>query len=131
MIQADGMDDYLRQLTPQARSCLLIELERLEACGNEVPGAASLLENLRAEFRNSEKTHRRVANPSRHFFNPVEALLVDLGPEHENSGRIYRGSLAAIWEWISLDLLPTMTGEYVAQMRPLIAADKRLEIGGP
>jgi hypothetical protein len=128
MIQADRIGDYLRQLTPQARGCLLIELERLETCGTEVPGASSLLENLRAEFRNSEKTHHRVANPSRHFFKPVETLLVDGAPEHENSGRIRRGSLAAIWEWVGQDLLPTMTAEYVAQMRPLIAADKQLEI---
>jgi hypothetical protein len=128
MIQADRIDDYLRQLTPQARSCLLIELERLEACGSEVPGAASLLENLRAEFRKSGKTHHRVANPSRHFFHPVEPLLVDGAPEHENSGRIFRGSLAAIWEWISKDLLPTTAEGYVAQMRPLIAADNQTEI---
>jgi hypothetical protein len=128
MNQADRMGDYLQRLTPHARGNLLIELERLEACGAEVPGAASLLENLRAEFRKSGKTHHRVANPSRHFFNPVEPLLVDGAPEHANSGYIRRGSLAAIWEWISQDLLPTMTGEYVAQMRPLIAADKQPEI---
>jgi hypothetical protein len=128
MIQTDRISDYLRQLTPQARSSLLIELERLEACGAEVPGAAPLLENLRAEFRKSRKTHHRVANPSRHFFNPVEPLLVDGAPEHGNSGRILRGSLAAIWEWISQDLLPTMAGEYVALMRPLIAADNQPEI---
>lgn len=128
MIQANPFGDYLRQLTPHARSCLLIELERLEACGAEVPGVASLLENLRAEFRKSGKTHHRVANPSRHFFHPLEPLLVDGAPEHENSGRILRGSLAAIWEWISRDLLPTTADGYVAQMRPLIAADNQTEI---
>jgi hypothetical protein len=128
MNQVDRIGDFLQRLAPQARSSLLIELERLEACGAEVPGAAPLLESLRAEFRKSEKTHYRVANPSRHFFNPVERLLVDGAPEHENSGRILRGSLAAIWEWISQDLLPTMTDEYIAQMRPLIAADKQPEI---
>lgn len=128
MNQADRIGDYLQRLTPQARSSLLIELERLEACGADVPGAAPLLENLRAQLRKGEKTHHRVANPSRHFFNPVEPLLVDGAPEHENSGHILRGSLAAIWEWISQDLLPTMTGDYVAQMRPLIAADKQPEI---
>jgi hypothetical protein len=128
MSQADPIGDYLRQLTPHARSCLLTELERLEACGTEVPGAASLLESLRAEFRKSGKTHHRVANPSRHFFHPLEPLLVDGAPEHQNSGHILRGSLAAIWEWISLDLLPTTAGEYVAQMRPLIAADNQTEI---
>jgi hypothetical protein len=128
MIQADRIGDYLRRLTPQARSSLLIELERLEACGAQVPGTAPLLENLRAEFRKSEKTHHRVANPSRHFFNPVEPLLVDGAPEHENSGRILRGSLAAIWELINRDLLPTMTAQYVDQMRPLIASDNQPEI---
>jgi hypothetical protein len=128
MIQADRIGDYLRRLTPQARSSLLIELERLEACGAEVPGTAPLLESLRAEFRKGEKTHYRVANPSRHFFNPVEPLLVDGAPEHGNSGRILRGSLAAIWEWISRDLLPTMTDQYIAQMRPLIAAEQQPEM---
>jgi hypothetical protein len=128
MIQADRIGEYLRQLTPQARSSLLVELERLEACGADVPGAATMLEMLRAELREGGQSHDRIANPSRHFFNPVEPLLVDGAPEHENSGRILRGSLAAIWEWISRDLLPTMANEYVAQMRPLIAADKRLEI---
>jgi hypothetical protein len=128
MNQADQIGDYLQRLTPQARSRLLIELERLEACGAQVPGTAPLLENLRAEFRKGDKTHHRVANPSRHFFNPVELLLVDGAPEHENSGRILRGSLAAIWELIGRDLLPTMTDEYVAQMRPLIASDNQLEI---
>jgi hypothetical protein len=128
MIQSGQIGDYLRQLTPQARGCLLVELERLEACGTEVPGAASLLENLRAEFRNGGKAHNRVANPSRHFFGPVEPLLVDGAPEHENTGRILRGSLAAIWEWIGQDLLPATAGEYITRMQPLIAADNQREI---
>ena len=128
MIQGDRISEYLRQLTPQARSSLLVELERLEACGAGVPGTATMLENLRAELRKGGQSHHRVANPSRYFFGPVESLLVDGAPEHDNSGRILRGSLAAIWEWISRDLLPTMTNEYVTQMRPLIAADKQLEI---
>lgn len=128
MNHADRIGDYLRRLTPQARSSLLIELERLEACGAQVPGTAPLLEHLRAEFRKGDKTHHRVANPSRHFFNPVEPLLVDGAPEHENSGRILRGSLAPIWELISQDLLPTMTGEYISHVRPLIASDNQPEI---
>jgi hypothetical protein len=128
MIQGDRISEYLRQLTPQARSSLLVELERLEACGAAVPGTATMLENLRAELRKGGQSHHRVANPSRYFFSPVESLLVDGAPEHDNSGRILRGSLAAIWEWISRDLLPTMTNEYVVQMRPLIAADRQTEI---
>ncbi len=54
-------------------------------------------------------------------------MLVDGAPEHANSGRIQRGSLAAIWEWISRDLLPTMARDYITQMTDLIAADKQRE----
>jgi hypothetical protein len=58
----------------------------------------------------------------------VEPLLVDGAPEHQNSGRILRGSLAAIWELISQDLLPTMTDGYISQVRPLIVSDNQPEI---
>jgi hypothetical protein len=125
MIQADRIDDYLQRLTPQARSNLLTELERLEVCGAEMPGAAAILEKLHAEFRKTGQSHKRVANPSRYFFAPLEPLLIDGAPEHTNSGRILRGSLAAIWQWISRDLLPTMTRDYVDAMTPLIAADRQ------
>ncbi len=125
MMQADRITEYLKQLTPHARSNLLSELERLELCGLEIPGAAAILEKLRAEFRNAGQTQNR--NPQRYFYAPVEPLLVDGDPDHPNPGRISRGSLSPIWEWISQDLLRTMARDYTAQMRDLIAADKQRE----
>jgi hypothetical protein len=50
-------------------------------------------------------------------------LLVDGAPEHANSGRIQRGSLSPIWEWISRDLLPKMTRDYVGEISGHIAVD--------
>jgi hypothetical protein len=35
------------------------------------------------------------------------------------------GSLSPIWEWISRDLLPTMTRDYIKQINELIAADNQ------
>jgi hypothetical protein len=128
MAQSDQIGEYLRQLTPQVRSSLLIELERLEVCGAPIQGGTAVLERLRAEFRKGGQAQHRIANPSRHFFMPLESLLVDGAPEHDNSGRILRGSLAAIWEWISHDLLPTMARDYADRMKPLIAADDQPEI---
>jgi len=127
MTQPDRIDEYLKRLTPQARSSLLIELERLEVCGAAMPGAAAILEILRAEFRKSGQSSNRVANPSRHFFAPLEPLLVNGAPDHANTGRILRGSLAPIWEWITRDLLPTMARDYIDRMIPLIAADNQRE----
>jgi hypothetical protein len=51
MIQVDSIQEYLQRLTPLARNNLLTELERLELCGTEIPGAAAVIEKLRAEFR--------------------------------------------------------------------------------
>ena len=127
MLQADRIAEYLKRLTPQARSNLLNELERLQLCGGDVPGNATLLETLRAEFRKDGQTQNRMGNPQRYFFAPVDPFLIDGDPDHANPGRISRGSLSPIWEWISRDLLPTMARDYAAQMKSLIASDKKHE----
>ena len=92
-----------------------------------MPGTADIQAKLRTEFRKDGSTLNRTS-PSRFFFAPLEALLVDGAPEHANAGRIARSSIAPIWEWISRDLLPTMARDYNAQMKDLIAADKQREI---
>jgi hypothetical protein len=128
MAQVDRLWDFIQRLTPRTRSCLLTELERLEHCGVEMPGSADILAKLRAEFRKDGSTQNRLANPSRYFFVPLEPFLVDGAPEHANSGRIPRGSLAPIWDWITRDLLPTMARDFNAQMKDLIAAGKQKEV---
>jgi hypothetical protein len=125
MIKAGGIQEYLKKLTPTARGYLLTELERLEACGEEMPGSEAILATLRAEFRTDESTQARAGNASRYFFAPLEPLLIDGAPEHANSGRILRGSLAPIWEWINQDLLPTMARDYAKEINELIAADNQ------
>jgi hypothetical protein len=127
MTLADRIQEFLQRLTPLTRNCLLTELERLEICEGPVPGSAEVLAKLRAEFRKDGSTQNRASNASRHFFAPLEPLLVDGAPAHDNSGRILRGSLAAIWEWISRDLLPTMTRDYVKKIDELIATNNQKE----
>lgn len=125
MALADRIQEFLQRLSPVTRGTLLTELERLEICGAEIPGAAPVLEKLRAEFRKDGSAQIRVSNPSRYFFTPLEPLLIDADPEHANSGRISRGSLAPIWEWISRDLLPTMARDYIKEINDLIASDNQ------
>src|ERR1700732_1963026 len=133
MIRPARLEVNLQRLTPTARNNLLTELERLEVCGAEIPGSAAILEKLRAEFRKSEQPQKsgqpqkRVANPSRYFFTPLEPLLVNGALEHANSGRILRGSLAPIWEWITKDLLPTMARDYASGIEGFIAANHQRE----
>lgn len=127
MAPVDRIWEFLQQLSPLTRSCLLSELERLELNGLDMPGSADLKARLRAEFRQDGTTQTRTVNPSRYFFTPIEQLLVDGSPAHANFGRIARASLAPIWEWISRDLLPTMARDYNDKMKELIAAEKQRE----
>jgi hypothetical protein len=127
MTNPGSIDEYLRRLSPLSRSSLLTELERLKLCGAEIPGTATILEMLRAEFRQSAQASNNVADPSSFFFAVLEPVLIDGAPNHTNAGRVLRGSLAPIWLWISRDLLPTMTRDYIEKIKPLIAADKQRE----
>jgi hypothetical protein len=120
---------YLRQLTSTARNHLLIELERLHMSGDDIPGSELLLEQLRTEFRQGEKSHERIKDPARHFFQPAEPFLANCTPERAHAGQISRGSLATIWELIARTLLPVMTQEYEKELKPLIIDGKSSQIG--
>ena len=127
MTLADRIQEFLQRLSPLTRNCLLTELERLETCEGEMPGTAEILAKLRAEFRKDGSTQNRGNSASRYFFAPLEPLLVDGAPEHDNLGRIQRGSLAPIWEWISRDLLPTMARDFIKKIDELMLANNQKE----
>jgi hypothetical protein len=125
-MQIERIWEFLRRLTPSTQNCLLSELERLELCGIDMPGSADIQARLRAELR-KDGPAQNTPTPFRYFFAPLEPLLIDGDPEHANSGRIARGSLAPIWEWIGRDLLPIMARDYNDKTKGLIASDKLKE----
>jgi len=118
---ASRIREYLARLTPQARSSLLTEIERLQMYGEDISGYQAVLAGLRAEFRKSGEASHRAGNPSRYFFKPIEALFVDRAPEKANAGQISRGSLSPIWEWINHELLPAMARDYCEAMKAALA----------
>ncbi len=126
MIQT-RLKEFLHRLTPPTRSNLLDELERLELSGTEIACTGEVMETLRAEFRNNGQSQKRNSVPARHFFAPLEPLLVDGAPQHATTGGIQRGSLSAIWEWITRDLLPTMARDYIKEITDLVGMDKQRE----
>jgi hypothetical protein len=124
----DRIREYLGGLSSRTRGSLLVEIERIQLYGEEVPGFAILLAELRAEFPNSGQSQARLSEPARLFFKPIENLIVDRSPERANSGEISRGSLLAIWDWINQLLLPSMTSEYCEKMRRAVAKNDPREV---
>jgi len=114
----ERLRQFLRELTPQARSLLIGELERSVLRGDEaadgdqaLAGAdlglqALLLEELRRTVREQREGVPRIGNASRLFFKALEPFMVDDRGDHKHPGRVARASLEMLWTWIRRDLLP-------------------------
>jgi hypothetical protein len=125
--QIDRLRTYLQQLTLQERGHLLAELERLQLYGENVAGTDLVIAELRAELRKSGHPEHREDPAARFFFEPLEPVLVDGPPEFAGCGRISRGSLPTVWEWMTGNLLRAMATDYTVQIKRLVAANNTHE----
>ena len=107
----ERLRQYLRELSPQARSLLIGELER-SLLRSDASSSADLtlqemlLQELRRVVREQREGAPRIGNAARLFFKPLEPFLVDDRGDHNHPGRIARSSLELLWTWIRRDLLP-------------------------
>jgi hypothetical protein len=102
----ERLREYLRTLTPEARSMLVQELERNLLRGEEGAGNDLVLEELRRAIRADMQQVPRIGDAARLFFAPLEPFLIDGRADHKRIGRIARVSLEPIWGWIGRDLIP-------------------------
>src|ERR1043165_6138092 len=105
-VPSEKLRQYLSELKPEARALLAAELERALLRGEEPPGAALILEQLRVDARNVGRRLPRPGNPQRLFFAPLEPFLVDDAPERKHRGRVARAALDPLWTWLCHDLAP-------------------------
>lgn len=102
----ERLRQFLRELSPGARSLLIGELERSVLRGEEVVGADLVLQELRRIVREQRESSPRVKDSARLLFKPLEPFLVDDRGDHKHPGRVSRSSLEALWNWVRRDLLP-------------------------
>jgi hypothetical protein len=121
----EKLQQYLRELKPEARELLVSELERAQLRGESPPGAASILAALRSEARRDGRKLPRIGNPQRLFFAPFAPFLVDDAPERRHPGRIARVCVDPIWNWICRDLIPREARTYSDQVHLLLAANEK------
>jgi hypothetical protein len=116
----ERLRQFLRELSPKARSLLIGELERSLLRAGDVAGAdlslhELLLQELRRVLRDQREGAPHISNSAQLFFKPLEPFLVDARDDHNHPGRIARASLEMLWTWIRRDLLAedakTLTNE--------------------
>jgi len=102
----ERLRQFLRELSPGARSLLISELERSVLRGEDVAGAELVLQELRRIVRETRDGGPRIENSARLLFKPLEPFLVDDRGDHNHPGRVARSSLEGLWNWVRKDLLP-------------------------
>jgi hypothetical protein len=103
---------YLLQLPPAKRALLIAELEGALLRGDDVPGGALLLQEVRSSVRESGVRAPRIGVAARLFFRPLEPFLSDDEPERKQTARIARSSLEPVWSWICRDVLPEVGNRF-------------------
>lgn len=119
----ERLRQYLRQLTPQARSLLIGELERSVLRSDDVAGADLVLSGLRQIMREQRGGGSRIGHSARLLFKPLEPFLVDDRADHKHPGRIARGSLELLWTWIRRDLVPDEAKSFSDEVSEALLAD--------
>jgi len=102
----ERLRNYLRELSPQARSLLIGEFERSLLRGDEASGIDLVLQELRRIVRDQRENAPRIGHCARLFFKPIEPYIVDDRADHGHPGRVARCSLEMLWTWLRRDLLP-------------------------
>jgi hypothetical protein len=102
----ERLQEYLRELSPQARMLLIGEFERSLLRGDDLASADLILQELRRLAREQREGKPRIDQSARLFFKPFEPFLVNDQGQHRHPGRIARSSLQALWTWVSRDIAP-------------------------
>jgi hypothetical protein len=113
---------YLGELQPGARALLAAELERALMRGEEVVGAAFILEELRRDLRGAaEPVAPRAGHPQRLFCAPLTPFLIDQSGRY--LGRVSRACLDPVWQWLCRDVVPAEAKSYADEVNLLLATD--------
>jgi hypothetical protein len=121
----ERLREYLRTLTPEARSMLVQELERNLLRGEDSAGSDLVLQELRRAIRADAQQVPRIGDAARMFFAPLEPFLIDGRADHKRIGRIARVSLEPIWGWIGRDLIPAEMKALGDDINRALLADDR------
>jgi hypothetical protein len=121
----ERLREYLRTLTPEARSMLIQELERNLLRGEEGASNDLILQELRRAIRADAQQVPRIGDAARLFFAPLEPFLIDGRADHKRIGRIARVSLEPIWGWIRRDLMPAEVKALGDDINRALLADDR------
>ena len=121
----ERLRQFLRELSPGARSLLIGELERSVLRGEDVAGADLILQELRRILREQRDGALRIEDSAQLLFKPLEPFLVDDRGDHKHPGRVARSSLEALWNWIQRDLLPNDANDLAAGVsEAMLAGDQ-------
>jgi hypothetical protein len=105
-----------------ARLTKAVEVDRLTD-GATLPHDL-ILDGLRPALRHGNDQRDRTPTPLRLFCRPFEDLLISGPRTTKQKGRIARGNITPVWEWLGTKLIPRETQAYSSELKALLVAFK-------
>ncbi|MEO1198813.1 MAG: hypothetical protein AAFX39_06215 [Pseudomonadota bacterium] len=99
--KADKLAAYFRTLPPQTVEALVQEVDRARSEDRSDPSHEIILTAVRSFCRKTGIKITRYFDRKRAFFLPFEPFLTDNSNEAVFFGRIYRGVLDPVWDWLT------------------------------
>lgn len=107
---------------------LIAELERALLRQEDIASSELVLQELRRTVRAAAQPVPRIGDAARRFFMPLEPFLIEGPADHKRIGRLARGSLEPIWEWIGRDLMPAETSALSEDINRALLAQDRIKV---
>jgi hypothetical protein len=107
-----------------ARLAKAIEIDRLND-GRTLPHEL-ILDGLRPVLRRGQS--ERAPTPLRLFCRPFEDLLTMMPRKQKQKGRIERGSIMPVWNWVSQTLVPDAASAYAIGVKTAILSGNNDEM---
>jgi hypothetical protein len=114
---------YLKDLNPEARASLLADLEAGALRRDQLPEADLIV----GELRRMRTVPREHPSPQQLLFAPLTPFVIDDNPARKHPGRIARGSLEWIWQWIARDLAPQQVSTFADEISALAGRPADIE----
>lgn len=122
---ADQLRGLFGGIDASARANLLLTFEKSRLNGEAMPGAEFIIEELRQSLRGKGyEGGSRLYDARRLFFDPANPFLISESTNEFTPGRIRRGSLMNIWQWLHRDLMSEDFTAYERSTMPLLVSGK-------
>jgi len=126
-IMEDRLARFFDTLPPAAAAQLIKTIELARQQGRDEPVFEVVVKHAREVLREAGTHIEHLPTACRKFCEPFEDMLVGVNSCDKQIGRISRGSIYPVWNWLNQDLLPGELPDLAQKLEQALSGKDRQE----